>query len=72
MRTEQPEPFFAARPEGVEYVWIDEQTGLLSDQRCEGSRQLPFIAGTAPQRSVDCGQRRPSNNPLDWFRSWFR
>ncbi len=72
MRTEQPEPFFAARPEGVEYVWVDEQTGLLSDQRCEGSRQLPFITGTAPQRSVDCGQRRPSNNPLDWFRSWFR
>lgn len=71
MRREHPEPFYATRPEGVEYVWVDDATGLLSDQRCEGSRQLPFIRGTAPERSVDCGQMRRGNNPLDWFRSWF-
>jgi penicillin-binding protein 1B len=72
MRREQPEPFYATRPEGVEYVWIDEATGLRSDERCEGSQQLPFIVGTAPQRSVDCGQWRRSGTPLDWFRSWFQ
>ncbi|WP_432697502.1 penicillin-binding protein 1B [Marinobacterium sp. YM272] len=72
MRRERPEPFYASRPEGVEYAWVDEATGLLSDQRCEGSRQLPFLAGTEPQQSVDCGQRRGAGNPLDWFRGWFQ
>jgi len=72
MRREHPEPFYAPRPEGVEYVWIDDATGLLSDQRCEGSRQLPFINGTVPQGSVDCGQMRRRGNPLDWFRGWFQ
>ncbi|SEG80338.1 penicillin-binding protein 1B [Marinobacterium lutimaris] len=73
MRREHPEPFYASRPEGVEYTWIDEATGLLSDKRCEGSQQLPFLAGTEPKGSVDCGQRRSqSNNPLDWFRGWFQ
>ncbi|MBR9885866.1 MAG: penicillin-binding protein 1B, partial [Oceanospirillales bacterium] len=72
MRREHPEPFYATRPEKVEYVWVDDATGLLSDQRCEGSRQLPFIRGTEPKDSVDCGQLRRSGNPLDWFRSWFQ
>ncbi|WP_027855372.1 penicillin-binding protein 1B [Marinobacterium litorale] len=72
MRRENPEPFFARRPEGVEYAWIDEATGRLSDERCEGSRQLPFIEGSTPQASVDCGQARGGRSPLDWFRGWFQ
>lgn len=71
MRRERPEPFIATRPAGVEYVWIDETTGLRSDERCEGSRQLPFLKGTAPEQSVDCGQHNPINRSLDWFRNWF-
>lgn len=71
MRRERPEPFIATRPAGVEYVWIDEATGLRSDERCEGSRQLPFLKGTAPEQSVDCGLHNPINRSLDWFRNWF-
>lgn len=71
MRRERPEPFIATRPEGVEYVWIDEATGLRSDPRCEGARPLPFLPGTAPERSVDCGQNDPVRRSLDWFRNWF-
>jgi len=71
MRRERPEPFIATRPAGVEYVWIDEATGLRSDERCEGSRQLPFLAGTAPQQSVDCGQHTPPQPSRNWFRNWF-
>src|SRR5690554_4182538 len=71
MRRERPEPFIATRPAGVEYVWIDEATRLRSDERCEGSRQLPFLAGTAPQQSVDCGQHTPPQPSRNWFRNWF-
>ncbi len=71
MRRESPEPFLATRPAGVEYVWIDEATGLRSDPRCEGSRQLPFLDGTAPDDKVDCGLDNPVRRSLDWFRNWF-
>ncbi len=71
MRRERPEPFIATRPAGIEYVWIDEATGLRSDERCEGSRQLPFLTGTAPEEKVDCGLDNPVRRSLDWFRNWF-
>lgn len=81
MKAEKPTPLQASRPQGIEYAWIDEETGLRSDPRCEGSRQLPFLEGSAPLRSVDCGQfnlptEAPSGSGADpdagWFRNWFR
>ncbi|MFC6670742.1 penicillin-binding transpeptidase domain-containing protein [Marinobacterium aestuariivivens] len=72
MRREQPQPYLASMPDDIEYVWIDEATGLRSDQYCEGSRQLPFLVGTAPLQAVDCGLGDPVRESVDWFRSWFR
>lgn len=72
IKREQPEPFLAAYPEGVEYRWIDEATGYLSDELCAGARQVPFIAGTEPEREVDCGQKDPIKRSLRWFQQWFR
>lgn len=72
MRRERPQPYLASLPDGIEYVWIDEATGRRSDQRCEGSRQLPFLFGTAPQQAVDCGFGDPIEESLDWFKNWFR
>ena len=72
IKREQPEPFLAAYPEGVEYHWIDEATGYLSDELCAGARQVPFLAGSEPQREVDCGQKDPLKRSLRWFQQWFR
>lgn len=76
MVQERPAPLMATRPGRIEYVWIDEETGLRSDPLCQGSRQLPFIVDTAPRQSVDCGQferSEPADDPADlWFRNWFR
>ena len=76
MKAEKPEPFQAPMPEGIEYLWVDKETGYLSDARCQGAIQVPFKAGTRPEFRVDCGVEPVQNNatqqPLDWFRSWFR
>ncbi|MDN2659056.1 penicillin-binding protein 1B [Neptunomonas phycophila] len=76
MKAERPEPFVAPAPEGVEYLWVDKATGYLSDERCEGAIQVPFIKGTRPEYRVDCGveplQNTPKNEPVDWFKRWFR
>jgi penicillin-binding protein 1B len=74
MKAEKPEPFVAPVPEGIEYLWIDKETGYLSNERCQGAIQVPFVKGIKPEYRVDCGIEpvQNSNKPLDWFRGWFR
>lgn len=71
MVKEKPQSFMAIQPEGVDYHWIEEQTGLQSAEQCEGVRQIPFITGTAPQEYADCAGKR-QHESLDWFKRWFR
>lgn len=74
MTTETLEPFIAPTPEGIEYLWIDQDTGDLSDEMCEGAQQLPFLLGTGPTLAVDCISI--NNNPvlraLDWANHWWQ
>jgi len=62
-------------PEGIEYLWIDQQSGLLSAENCIGAQPMPFIVGHAPTEKTDCARNnvqeliKPS---LDWFNRWFR
>ncbi|MBY4678299.1 penicillin-binding protein 1B [Marinobacterium arenosum] len=73
MRLERPQPFYATRPENIEYVWIDDASGLRSAEGCEGARQLPFVIGSAPHEAVACArQLQAFETPLKWFRQWFR
>lgn len=68
-------PFIAAAPEGIDYLWIDQQTGLVSAENCIGAQPMPFIIGQAPTEKTDCARNnvqefiKPS---LDWFNRWFR
>lgn len=75
MKKERPEAFIAPVPEGIEYLWVDRETGYLSDQRCQGAIEVPFVAGTRPEYRVDCGLEPVQNNQdemPDWFRRWFK
>lgn len=76
MQQANPQPFSATVPEDVEYLWIDSETGYLSDERCQGATQIPFKRGSRPQYRVDCGQlpQQQNNTPESpgWFYQWFR
>jgi len=54
-----PEPLALAKPDRIELVWIDPQTGLRGSMSCEGARELPFVQGSAPE------ERAPCSGPLD-------
>ncbi len=56
-------------PPGIAYRWVDESTGLLSREVCEGSRYIPFIQGTAPTERDNCGATLPG--VLKWFKNLF-
>lgn len=63
-------------PEGVEYHWVDDTLGALSEQACEGARYMPFIEGSEPNT-----QREPCSKQEEqydeekpsiwrWFQHW--
>ncbi len=50
---------------GVDYAWVDEATGHLSQEHCPGVRRVPFILGSEPAEVGGC-------SPMEEMRGWFR
>jgi penicillin-binding protein 1B len=48
-----PEPLVLEKPERIEQVWIDPQSGLRGIS-CPGAQQLPFVQGSAPRDMAPC------------------
>ncbi|MDX9873597.1 MAG: penicillin-binding protein 1B [Spongiibacteraceae bacterium] len=61
----------------VEYVWVEENTGLRSREGCPGAQLLPFTAGSAPTRASSCGEAvlpaapEPVRRAFRWLRDLF-
>jgi len=51
---ELPSAPLAANQDGLEFVWIDPQSGQKTQAECQGARQLPFVAGHLPEGSEHC------------------
>jgi penicillin-binding protein 1B len=49
-----PEPLTPPRPDGIEPVLIDSETGLRADVFCPGALELPFAQGSAPMERAPC------------------
>ncbi|HEY3699466.1 MAG TPA: penicillin-binding protein 1B [Spongiibacteraceae bacterium] len=56
-------------PPGVNYVWVNELTGLVSRESCAGARYIPFLEGTEPT-TID-GTCESSNGLIQWFQHIF-
>ncbi|WP_036188584.1 penicillin-binding protein 1B [Marinimicrobium agarilyticum] len=56
-------------PGNVSFDWLDEETGKLSAERCEGAVWLPLREGQGPEESADCRLDR-SSSPSWWQRLW--
>jgi len=54
MASLEPEPLALPKPEGIEQVLIDPQSGLRADMLCAGARELPFMQGSAPVERAPC------------------
>ncbi|WP_426415880.1 penicillin-binding protein 1B [Aestuariirhabdus sp. LZHN29] len=54
--------------EGIDYVWVEPDTGKRSGAGCAGARYMPFITGSEPSSSSICRIQGPV---VDWFRTWF-
>lgn len=50
----RPQPLIAPVPDRVAYHWIEEASGLLANEQCQGARYLPFVEGSAPRSKHRC------------------
>lgn len=58
------------QPAGIHYYWVEEKTGLLSQEGCAGVRYLPFIEGSEPTQKSSCSPSRV-DNAVDWLKNIF-
>jgi len=54
MASLDPEPLVPPRPDGIETVLIDPESGLRADSFCPDALELPFTQGSAPQARAPC------------------
>jgi penicillin-binding protein 1B len=57
MASLNPEPLALPKPDGVENVLIDPESGLRADAACSGARELPFAQGSAPSAAAPCASQ---------------
>ncbi len=63
-------------PDGVEYHWVNPNNGMLSDQSCIESIQVPFLINTAPTEIDPCSGLSEGSTQLkdsfNWIKQWFQ
>lgn len=70
MRRLKPAPLDLLKPDSVETIWVDPESGFLADEGCSDARQYPFIAGSEPTTVSSCAGI--GNGPVQrLFRSFF-
>ena len=72
-----PEPLALQKPDGIENVLIDPQSGLRADSGCPGALELPFAQGSAPAERAPCASavgvavEQVKQQTKGWFQRWF-
>ena len=70
MQRLNPQPFRGFVPDNIEYLWVDDETGLASAEGCTGARYMPFVLGSGPQEKAPCVKR--GGQISEWIKSWFQ
>lgn len=66
-----PAAYESVPPANVQYLWVDENLGVRTEQGCPDARLIPFITGSEPEEFVSCGLVAPIQRAKDWFSRLF-
>ena len=47
-------PVSIAEPEGIEWLWLENNSGKLSNERCTDARYLPVLSSYLPEEASTC------------------
>ncbi|HZM37208.1 MAG TPA: penicillin-binding protein 1B [Burkholderiales bacterium] len=65
-----PERLDVPKPEGIERVWIDPETGLRGPG-CPGALEVPFVQGSAPDGRAACADGQAVERVKSWLERVF-
>jgi penicillin-binding protein 1B len=54
MRRLKLTPVAMAEPEGIEWLWLENNSGKLSNERCANARYLPVMSAYLPEEASEC------------------
>ena len=57
------------RQSNIEYVWVDSESGRLSQSWCDGARYMPFIKGSEPRDRGGCAP--DGEKMFNWIKQLF-
>ena len=61
------QPLQNVPPKNVTLSWVDGESGVGSEDRCDNAIQLPFVSGTQPEEEIRCST---TDKVMDWFRNF--
>lgn len=65
-------PVSMPEPEGIEWLWLENNSGKLSNERCESARYLPVMSAHLPTEASSCAlalyQQEQARDQLQWQR----
>lgn len=47
-------PVAMPEPEGIEWLWLENNSGKLSNERCPDGKYLPVLSAHLPKEASDC------------------
>ena len=50
-------PVEPVEPQGIEWLWVDRKSGIISDQRCGGAVRAPVLIKYAPEAVTYCARQ---------------
>jgi len=53
-------------PDGAYWLWVDQNSGLLTLEDCDGAVQIPFVDGSGPTQSTACMSARKDDEESFW------
>lgn len=64
-------PVELVQPDSVEWLWLENGTGKLSHESCEGARYLPVLSRYLPEEASDCAialyQQEQARRQMEWL-----
>ncbi len=73
MKTIPNNPIDLSPPENIEWYWVNQQSGKITDKDCAGAMPLPFEVGTVPEERESC-RNNSKQAGVSWrdklFKGW--
>ena len=64
-------PVVMPEPEGIEWLWLEDNSGKLSNEKCPNARYLPVMSAHLPEEASACAievyEQERAQSQLQWF-----